>query len=273
MNHVLRDSGLNLVDATVLSNDRILGPFPRRHLSATYLIRLQCEQLAKKAKPGNFVMIRCGDDLVLPRPLSIHYVENESIFLLYAVLESGKGTNWLSKLQPGAKVQLFGRPLGNPFSFSPDTRNLLLVAGGMGIAPLHFAAYFFREKCSVTLLYGTANDSRYVSRFLSQDITQIPVTEDGSVGRKGSVTDFVPEFVTHSDQIFACGPSAMYRAMAQMPELQGRSVQVSLEMRMACGFGVCYGCTIRTRHGLKQVCKDGPVFELRDIVWDEMTKV
>jgi len=90
------------------------------------------------------------------------------------------------------------------------------------------------------------------------------------VGRKGLITDFLPEYLDSADQIFACGPLLMYRAMARMPELKNKSVQISLEVRMGCGVGVCYGCTVKAKNGLKQVCKDGPVFELNDILWAEL---
>ncbi len=81
------------------------------------------------------------------------------------------------------------------------------------------------------------------------------------------VTDLIDQYVDQADQVFACGPRAMYKAMAGLDCLKGKSVQVSLEERMACGVGACYGCTVKTRNGLKQVCRDGPVFELADIDW------
>lgn len=83
------------------------------------------------------------------------------------------------------------------------------------------------------------------------------------------VTDLLPDFAGGADQIFACGPTAMYETMAQMPELRDKPVQVSLEVRMGCGLGVCYGCTVKTRSGLRQVCKDGPVFDLDDVLWED----
>jgi dihydroorotate dehydrogenase electron transfer subunit len=90
------------------------------------------------------------------------------------------------------------------------------------------------------------------------------------------VTELLPDFVTQADQVFICGPMPMYRDMAsqkQKLKLEGKPTQISLEVRMGCGLGVCYGCTVKTKKGLKQVCKDGPVFELDDILWDELTCV
>jgi dihydroorotate dehydrogenase electron transfer subunit len=102
---------------------------------------------------------------------------------------------------------------------------------------------------------------------LPDGISIVRATEDGSEGRKGLVTGLVAEFAGQADQVFACGPAAMYKSMVGLDCLKKKSVQVSLEERMACGLGACYGCTVKTRNGLKQVCQDGPVFNLADIVW------
>ena len=93
-------------------------------------------------------------------------------------------------------------------------------------------------------------------------------TDDGTEGYKGLATDLIQAYSDGADQIFACGPVAMYKAMADKLELKDKPVQVSLEIMMGCGAGVCYGCTIKTNSGLKQVCKDGPVSDLKDIVWE-----
>jgi dihydroorotate dehydrogenase electron transfer subunit len=101
----------------------------------------------------------------------------------------------------------------------------------------------------------------------------IYITEDATSVRPGRVIVLVPDYADWADQIFACGPLPMYRNLAEnFPQLKDKPVQVSLEMRMGCGFGVCYGCTVKTKSGLKQVCKDGPVFELSDIIdWEELS--
>jgi len=229
---------------------------------------LKCPEVASEASPGQFVMVNCGEESTLPRPFSIHRVNGESdIALFYAVLERGRGTRWLTQRRVPERVELFG-PLGNGFSIHPSSNNLLLVAGGNGIAPLYFLVQeALKKKYSVTLLYGTADKKRHS---LSPQINLVSATEDGTVGYRGKVTDLLPEYIDWADQIFACGPLPMYKTMAQMPELKNKSVQISLEMRMGCGLGVCYGCTVKTKNGLKQVCRDGPVFNLDDILWDEL---
>ena len=112
----------------------------------------------------------------------------------------------------------------------------------------------------------------YPERLLPEGIRRITATDDGTLGEKGMITDLLPRYIDWADQVFACGPVGMYQTMAQMPELKNKSVQVSLEVRMGCGRGVGYGCTIKTRQGLKKVCQDGPVFDLDDILWGELNQ-
>ena len=263
------------VTATVISNEKLWGEYwahGRRKYLGSWLIWLKCPEVASKTKPGQFVMVNCGEECTLPRPFSIHQVNNTDIALFFAVLENGKGTGWLSQREKGDTVEMtYPHPLGNGFPLRPTSNNLLLVAGGNGIAPLYFLAQdALKKKCSVTLLYGTADKKRCS---IPPQIKLVSATEDGTVGHHGMITDLLPDFADWADQIFACGPTEMYRDMARRRrelKLEGKSVQISLEVRMGCGRGVCYGCTLKTRGGLKQVCADGPVFDLDDIIWDEL---
>jgi dihydroorotate dehydrogenase electron transfer subunit len=159
---------------------------------------------------------------------------------------------------------------------------LLLVAGGIGIAPLVFLMQYAVSQHQITLIHGASTVAQlYTERsqptaISYQGVQFVPVTEDGSMGKKGMATDILPDFLDRADQVYACGPADMYKAMAGMSRrtrqsnLKLRKCQVSLEVRMGCGFGACYGCTINTKKGLKQVCRDGPVFELNDIIWQEV---
>lgn len=265
---------MKLIDAEVIENRQVLPGHTHaqaRGILSSRFIWLTCRDIARKAKPGQFVMVRCGPETTLPRPFSIHQVGGERIALLYAVREGGRGTGWLSRQKSGASVSIFG-PLGNGFALPPTPKNLLLVAGGIGIAPLYFLArHAEKNNHKVTLLYGTVDKNRYP---VVHGIEAVAVTEDGSVGEKGLVTDLLPRFAERADQFFACGPMSMYHDMFNRQrelKLEGKSVQISLEVRMGCGVGVCYACTVKTKSGLKQVCKDGPIFELDDILWDELT--
>ncbi|MDD5082922.1 MAG: dihydroorotate dehydrogenase electron transfer subunit, partial [Dehalococcoidales bacterium] len=262
--------------ATVTSNEKILGPISRigaRTVLKSHLIWFNCPGIASQARPGQFVMVCCGD-CTLPRPFSVHQVKNGNLALLFVVWEDGKGTAWLAQRQIGDSVGLLG-PLGNSFTIKPTAKNLLLVAGGVGVAPLHsLAQEALADSKSVTLLLGAQTTNQlYPESLLPGRIRLFKATDDGSTGHKGRVTGLIPEFADWADQVFACGPIGMYRDMAlrkQQFRLAGKPVQISLEMRMGCGFGVCYGCTVKTTKGLKQACKDGPVFDLDEIPPDEL---
>ena len=267
------------IKAYVISNKMVLPsgrPRTGRAL-ASHLMHLHCPEIAGEAKPGQFVMVRCSDENVLPRPFSIHQATKGNIVLFFAALEGGKGSRWLSRQQDNETVEVFG-PLGNGFSIHPRTKNLLLIAGGMGLAPLCFLAQqAVREKRSVTLLLGAATGPLYTERpenLLPPRTTVATATEDGSSGYHGKATDLIPKYIEWADQLFACGPAAMYQTMAKNRQpSKEKPVQISLEVRMGCGLGVCYGCTIKTKRGLKQVCKDGPIFDLNDILWDERSEI
>jgi dihydroorotate dehydrogenase electron transfer subunit len=249
----------------------------------TFMLWLEAPGIAGTARPGQFVMVRNGDDTYLPRPFSVHKVDGDKLALLFSVV--GRGTEWLSRQKKGDSLDIFG-PLGNGFSLNTDAKNILLVAGGIGIAPLRFLAdEAARQGKKVTIINGARSADRLLPIASSQQsfddgmlpgsINVVNATEDGSEGFKGMATDLIPAYLDGIEQVFACGPVPMYRAMSRIPELKNMSVQLSLEIMMGCGVGVCYGCTIKTKHGLKQVCKDGPVFEMKELEglnWDELCR-
>ena len=249
--------------AFIISNDEVMP--------GVYLTWLESPLIASEAQPGQFVMVYCGKECLLRRPLSIHQLaDGTKLAFLFAVV--GKGTQWLAQCQAGDNIDILG-PLGNGYAINPQSRNLLLLAGGMGIAPLCFLAQqALNQGRSVRLLLGASTATQlYPSKLLPAKTEVVTATEDGTGGRKGVIIDLLPDFAGWADQIFACGPMPMYRAISvQNQPLKAKSFQVSLEVRMGCGRGVCYGCTVKTKNGLKQVCKDGPVFELDDILWEEL---
>ncbi|MDD5591411.1 MAG: dihydroorotate dehydrogenase electron transfer subunit [Dehalococcoidales bacterium] len=246
----------------------------REAMPGTYLLWLRSLHVASGAKPGQFVMVRCGEDNELPlrRPLSIHRIDGDGLALLFNTV--GKGTRWLSQRQKDEPIDLLG-PLGNGFTIYTESRQILLIAGGMGIVPLvYLADIALKHEKRVTLLVGARSAAQLLpEELLPRGVTLVTATEDGTQGYQGYVSELLPDHADSADQIFACGPTAMYREMVQRKRglgLEGKPIQISLEMRMGCGLGVCYACTVRTRSGLKQVCQDGPVFELDGIIWDEM---
>jgi dihydroorotate dehydrogenase electron transfer subunit len=256
---------LKQATAAIISNSEIMP--------GIYLTWLDSPQIAPTAQPGQFVMVRCGEETLLRRPMSIHQLADETggakLALLFTVV--GKGTRWLSQRQAGESLDLLG-PLGNGYAINSSARNLLLLAGGIGIAPLCFLSQkTVSQGYSVRLLLGAPTASQlYPTHLLPPETELVTATEDGTAGKKGMITDFLPDFIGWADQVFACGPTRMYRTMASR-NLKAKPVQISLEVRMGCGLGTCYGCTLKTKSGLKQVCTDGPVFNLADILWDELS--
>jgi dihydroorotate dehydrogenase electron transfer subunit len=260
-------------------------------MPGVYLMWIESPDIAAAAQPGQFITVRCGD-FTLRRPFSIHRSSpltgedsgEGEIATLFKI--AGRGTLWLSQRQKGERLDILG-PLGNGFTIEPKSKRLLLVAGGIGIAPLILLAQQASSQHQITLIYGASTAAQLYpfpsggkkrSKLppLPNGVQFIPITEDGSMGQKGRATDILPDFLDWADQIYACGPADMYKAMAKMSlrakrsNLKLKKCQLSLEVRMGCGFGACYGCTINTRKGLKQVCRDGPVFELDNIIWQEV---
>jgi dihydroorotate dehydrogenase electron transfer subunit len=198
--------------------------------------------------------------------------DDGGVAFLFSVV--GRGTEWLAERKPEETLDLLG-PLGNGFRVDEDAGDLLLVAGGIGIAPLvALADWAAWDGRSVTLLMGcAAATSVYPRDLLPHGIRVVVSTEDCSLGEGGMVTDLLPTFAPHADRVFACGPLPMYRRMAEMRDvLGGRPTQVLLETLLGCGVGACLGCSIETVHGRRLVCKDGPVFDLDEIVWNKMVE-
>ncbi len=253
-----------LLTAPVLSN-RMVAP-------GIFILWFKAEDIASTAQPGQFVMAKCDGDneRVLRRPFGIHRIHAGNAALLYSVI--GAGTRWLSGVKEGEEIDILG-PLGHGFTINPATKHLLLVAGGLGLSPLLFLAMEAVNKgLDVTLLLGASTKTHLCPvELLPEKVETVIVTEDGSIGKKRLVTEYLPSFIPGADQICACGPVNMYKAIeAQRASWHGKSLQVSLETRMGCGIGACFGCTINTRAGLKRVCRDGPVFELKDVLWSEV---
>jgi len=237
-------------------------------MPGVYLIWVEAPDITAEALPGQFVTLRCGEYLPLRRPLSIHRMDGGKLALLFAVV--GQGTEWLSGRLVGEHVDILG-PLGNGFNIHHASQKLLLIAGGIGVAPLiALADHGLNAGLEVKLVMGAETSGKlHPQECIHEGMEVIRVTDDGSEGYKGVATDFIPELASWADQIFACGPVPMYRKMAEMGLIH-KPVQILLEEVMACGVGACRGCVVMTKHGLKVVCKDGPVFELGEIIFDDM---
>jgi dihydroorotate dehydrogenase electron transfer subunit len=236
-------------------------------MPGVHLLWLEAPGVAEAAEPGQFVMVACGPGLTLRRPLAVHRVQHDRVALL--VRESGRGTRYLCSRRPGDTVDLLG-PRGRGFWVEKASRRLLLVAGGMGIAPITFLAEWARAQGKeVTLLHGAHTaDALQAAEHFSPAPWLLQATEDGTAGHRGTATGLLTDLSGGFDQAFAAGPLDMYRALQEgdFPVLNGKPVQVTLEARLGCGFGACFGCGIPTTEGVKMVCQDGPVFELSRVL-------
>jgi dihydroorotate dehydrogenase electron transfer subunit len=186
--------------------------------------------------------------------------------ILYDV--RGRGTALLSQKRPGDTLPIFG-PLGKGYRLDSRSQNVLLVAGGLGVAAvMAMADQALAAGKSVTLLQGARTTPKlFPHQMLPADVEAVSATDDGSSGHHGRVTDLLPDYLPWADQVFACGPNPMFASMADVMRRQRsrKPVQALLEERMGCGTGVCYGCAVFTRKGVRLVCRDGPRFELRDV--------
>lgn len=216
-----------------------------------------------EAKAGQFAMLKIGEGLdpILPRPLSIISSRNGCTAFLYEV--RGKGTNLLSKAKVGDRIEMLG-PLGNHFEVLRKGR-VAMISGGIGIAPMLALAEEYGKLSDIDLISGFRSNS-FFTDYISPLVKNVFIsTEDGSEGTKGLVTDIlVPE---NYDMVYTCGPIPMMKAVYE--KCKGIvPVQVSMENRMACGFGACLGCSIKTVNGMKRVCKEGPVFNGEDVFYE-----
>jgi len=203
-----------------------------------------------QGRPGQFFMIKVNDHYpLLPRPISIHEITEDSIKFLFKA--SGEGTNILSRKCQGDTIHLRG-PYGN--GFPPVKGKIALVGGGIGAAPLYETGKRLLQQPEITtvdLFLGFTN-----KRVLGDKWEKVSSSFFYDIG--GAVTNLVP--VSNYDVIFTCGPDIMMKKMTAKGKENGVSVYVSIESRMACGIGACLACTCHTKNGNKKVCKEGPVF-------------
>ncbi|MBI4335836.1 MAG: dihydroorotate dehydrogenase electron transfer subunit [Candidatus Omnitrophica bacterium] len=272
--------------ARVLKNERVCGPY--------WKMAFESIKFARVAQPGQFMLVKASEcsDQLLRKPLGFHRVEKNSIEALYEVV--GRGTEILSRRKPGDVVDVIG-PLGNGFKYrSPVTshQSPVLIAGGIGVAPLVFLAEKLvgGARCAPLhqrpiVLLGAKTKSCVLCEKEFNDLgcdVRI-VTDDGSKGHKGFVTDTLKLILLNDSNmgtvltencphvpvtIYACGPRPMLEKLAAIAKRHKIPCQVLLEEYMACGMGVCLGCPVNTKEGYKLVCKDGPVFEAEKVVWE-----
>ncbi len=234
---------------------------------------LAVPQVVALAQPGQFVMIKNEQgSTYLRRPFGVADVNKETGQLVLIYRKAGKGTQELSQLDSGAVISVEG-PLGKGFSFKNEGRTLL-IGGGVGIAPIIYTARHLGAEMTgpkPVILLGVRNHKELFWSDFVEEFSEklVYTTDDGSYGRKGFAIDAVPDILNKYPDIRhikVCGPTIMMKGIAELAIKQGIECEVSLEKRMACGIGVCLGCTFAGKSGKRwKVCADGPVFDAVEV--------
>ena len=275
--------------------------YNRKILPAYYRLGIGLKKVPS-FKPGQFIMLRITEqvDPLLRRPFGVYRilgsrvrgqgsrVRGQGIEILYKVV--GKGTRLMTGLKLGDKLDILG-PLGNGFELSHSTGDIIMIAGGIGIAPFYLLGAGVKgQGARVKLLFGgrRKDDLPGLEYFKILKIDMEISTDDGSVGRKGLVTELLKKHLLKDSVIYACGPKGMLKEVARVAKTADVPCYVSLDNVMACGIGACLGCAVKIRSQksevrsftptshiphptsqiYKMVCKDGPVFDAREIEWE-----
>ena len=228
--------------------------------SCVYRMRLEGADLEAQ-NPGGFVNIRL-DGLFLRRPISVYDSEPGSLTILYKVV--GKGTEQMAAMKPGETLDVL-TGLGNGYDLSKSGETPVLLGGGVGVPPLYLLAKKLiaeGKKPQAVLGFNTAAEVFGEAEFKALGCEVTVTTADGSCGVKGFVTDALPAEYSY---FYTCGPEPMLRAVYRAAKTSG---QFSFEERMGCGFGACMGCSCKTITGYKRICREGPVLEKEEIIWD-----
>lgn len=246
----------------------------------TYIFSFVSPFLARKARPGQFLHLKINSPYIfLRRPFSIHRVRQDTIYILFKV--RGKGTALLSQYRRGDILDIIA-PLGEGFSCTQATlgkKTKILVAGGIGVAPLMFLGEYLvssrliKKKEAVVLLGAkTKEEILCESDFKKLGFKVYIATEDGTKGVRGKITSLLkgvlPVYSNYGGiHIYACGPEEMFHEINNIiGDYPDASCEVAFEQFMGCGLGVCLGCVVNTKYGYKRVCKEGPVFNLKELV-------
>ena len=237
------------------------------------LIKLTDDNPLPEMLPGQFVEVRVdgSPNTFLRRPISINFVDKDANELWLLVAAIGDGTKKMAQLKTGDALNCL-LPLGNGFTLpeSPEKR-VLLVGGGVGVAPLlYMGAMMLEMGCKPTFLLGARTAKYLLMLDLFNKYGRVCVTtEDGSEGEKGFVTNHSLLQKESFDRIITCGPTPMMKAVARYSRQAKIDCEVSLENLMACGLGACLCCVEKTTEGNLCVCKDGPVFNIRKLLWQD----
>ena len=283
------------MEYAIFENKRVQGD--------TFKLTLEIPGGSPVPVPGQFYNIRCseGTDPLLRRPLSVHRIvegkDSLHLDILYRVV--GRGTQWISSRGKGQRLDALG-PLGNGFIMDPDGNDAVLVAGGIGIAPLYAlgdALHKANPKTKIDVVFGVRNEGESFYEEECRRLGEVFIaTDDGSRGFHGTALELLMDLLardrlSRNASFYGCGPKAMLRELARISEVHALSVQVTLEENMGCGFGACLSCAFplkpdRVRKDpqwpksflqydeggkllYSLICKDGPVYDIKEVDWDE----
>lgn len=238
-----------------------------------FVMEIESRKIVTDSRPGQFLQIEVGKGLapLLRRPISISEIRREDNIIVICYKAIGKGTCLLSKKKEGDTINIVG-PLGNGFKIDCKSLNIGIIGGGIGVAPLLELAKTLKKENKVFTYLGFNEEVYLVDKFESYSNTTKISTVTGSYGRKGFITDAFLEDLDNNtiDMIYACGPKEMLKKVSEIAKKRNIKCQISLEERMACGFGACLGCSIETADGtMKKVCVDGPVFDSNEVIFDD----
>ncbi len=230
----------------------------------TFLLKLFSPSIAKFSKPGQFCNIKVSESTVplLRRPFSVCNVDGDSVYFLFDI--HGEGTKLLSEKKVGDYLEIIG-PLGKGFILEGEYDSALIIAGGLGVAPFPFLI----ERLSKTKKIITLVGAQSKNLILEYGLKNVSVaTDDGSLGFHGNVIDLfknkISEISLNTFRIYGCGPNPMLKVLQKYSIEKNYDCQISVESAMACGFGICQGCSIEASDSESYllVCKDGPVFDV-----------
>lgn len=247
----------------IVANEKICPRF--------YLLALDAKPVAKTIKPGQFIHIKVSETLIpfFRRPFSV-YRAKKHIEILYEPI--GLGTKTLATRKPGEYLDILG-PLGNQFTLPPKgTKQVVMIGGGIGVAPFLILSDALAKKgYEMVLLYGgrTKGHVFKMDEFKKNGCKVYIATDDGGIGVKGYVSNLFSKINPDpkSTVLYTCGPHAMMVAVQKFSKKHNLFCEAACEETMACGLGACLGCSIKTTQGYKTTCYDGPVFDIREVIF------
>ncbi len=263
------------LDCPVLSVKNLVGQI--------YLMRMHCPAIAQQVLPGQFINIKVNNEFIpfLRKPFSVCRREAQKGWIEVVWKIVGKGTQIMANDHAGESIHVLG-PLGKGYRIDSGLRHALLVAGGLGVAPLPFLCEeLLKHRKPVEIFLGAKSrcELSFVEEFQEMGVQVSVATEDGSVGKKGLVTELLTERLAQHPALkngtfFGCGPAGLLNRMTQISEELKMECQIAIETMMGCGFGICVGCPVRVRNPqagenpYKLTCVDGPVFDAREVLLD-----